>query len=121
MEIKQHDIFANLPAFLNARAFIKEQGYRLSIDTVTEDSLSLILREKLEADFIKLMWSPALLENAQNKDFIHAIKFNDPNQIILCRVDDKRAIELGQTLGISLYQGYYIQKLLYQAPKPKKT
>ena len=121
LEIKQHDIFANLPAFLNARNFIKEQGYRLCVDMITEDSLSLILREKLGADFIKLMWSPALLENAQNKNFIQAVKFNDPNRIILCRVDDKRAIELGQALGISLYQGYYIQKLLYQTPRPKKT
>ena len=121
LEIKQHDIFSNLPAFLAARSFIKEKGYRLCIDTVSADSLQMILREKLNADFIKLMWSPALLEEAQNPNFIKALKANNPSQIILCRVDDKRAVELGQVLGLSLYQGYYIQKILYQTPKIKKV
>ena len=88
---------------------------------VSADSLQLIDRKKLQADFIKLMWSEALLEEAQNPDFIKALKNNDPSRIILCRVDDKRAIELGKVLGLSLYQGYYVQKLLYQTPRPRKA
>jgi len=121
LEVKQHDIFSNLPAFLAARSFIAEQGYRLCIDMVSGDSLQLINREKLQADFIKLMWSEGLLEEAQKPSFIKALKSNDASRIILCRVDDKRAIELGKVLGFSLYQGYYIQKLLYQTPRPKKA
>ena len=121
LEIKQHDIFSNLSAFLAAKSFVTEQGYRLCIDMISGDSLQLVDRKKLGADFIKLMWSESLLEEAQKPTFIKALKVNDPSRIILCRVDDKRAIELGQILGLSLYQGYYIQKLLYQIPRPKKT
>lgn len=117
LEIKQHDIFSNLPAFLAARSYIAEQGYRLCIDMVSGDSLPLIDREKLGADFVKLIWSPDLLNTSTTPSFIKAVQSNDPKRIILCRVDDKRAIELGQTLGLSLFQGYYIQKLLYQTPK----
>ena len=54
---------------------------------------------------------------SKNPVFVNAIKSNDPKHIILCHVDDKRAIEWAQSLGLSLFQGYYVQKLLYQTPK----
>lgn len=117
LEIKQYDIFSNLSAFLTARSFIAEQGYRLCIDMVSGDSLSLIRREKIGADFIKLIWNEDLLSLSKKESFINAIKDNDARHIILCHVDDKRAVELAQSLGISLFQGYFIQKLLYQSPK----
>ena len=117
LEVKQHDIFSNLSAFLAARSFIAEQGYRLCVDMVSADSLSLLNREKLGADFIKLVWNEDLLNMKENATFISNIKTNDPKHIILCHVDDKRAIEWGQSLGLSLFQGYFIQKMLYQTPK----
>ena len=117
LEIKQHDIFSNLSAFLAARSFIEEQGYRLCVDMVSKDSLPLVCREKLGAEFIKLFWNEDLLSATKDENFINSIKDNDARHIILCRVDDKRAIEWGQSLGISLFQGYYVQKLLYQTPK----
>ena len=117
LEVKQHDIFSNLSAFLAARSFVTEQGYRLCVDMVSADSLSLVNREKLGADFIKLVWNEELLNMKENTAFVDAIKSNDPKHIILCHVDDKRAIEWGQSLGLSLFQGYYVQKLLYQTPK----
>ena len=117
LEVKQHDIFSNLSAFLAARSFIAEQGYRLCVDMVTGDSLSLLYREKLGAEFVKLLWNENLLTLSKDAKFIEAVKNNNPKHIILCHVDDKRAIEWAQSLGISLFQGYYIQKLLYQTPK----
>ena len=117
LEIKQHDIFSNLSAFLAARSFITEQGYRLCVDMVSGDSLSFVCRENLGAEFIKLVWNEDLLSRSKEADFIKSIEENEAKHIILCHVDDKRAIEWGQSLGISLFQGYYIQKLLYQTPK----
>ena len=117
LEIKQHDIFSNLSAFLAARTFISEQGYRLCIDMVSADSLSFVRREKLGADFVKLLWNEDLLALSKKESFVKNLKDNDPSHIILCHVDDKRAIEWAQSLGISLFQGYFVQKLLYQRPK----
>ena len=114
LELKQHDIFSNLSSFLAARSFIKQQGYRFCVDMVDADSLSFLKPDKLEADFIKLIWNAELLEKAQTQSFIQKLKANNPARIILCRVDDKRAVELGHALGLTLFQGYYIQKLLYQ-------
>ncbi len=120
LEVKQSDVFNNLSAFLAARSFVLSEGYRLCIDTVTADSLAFIDKEKLGASFIKLLWSPELLHENKNESFLNSIQANDPSSIILCRVDDKRAIEWGQKLGLSLFQGYYIQKLLYQMPRPRQ-
>lgn len=37
--------------------------------------------------------------------------------MILCRVDDPQAVEVGNSLGINLYQGRYIQRLLMAQPR----
>ena len=34
--------------------------------------------------------------------------------MILCRIDDAAAVEVGNSLGINLYQGRYVQRLLSQ-------
>ena len=117
LEIKQSDIFTDISAYLAARAFAASKGYRICIDTVTADSLIFLNREKLGADFIKLIWNQDLMVYAENKTFLQTLKQNDPTRVILCRIDDKVAVELGQAMGISLVQGYYIQTLLYQTPK----
>ena len=121
LEIKQSDIFTDISAYLAARTFASNKGYRICIDTVTADSLLFLNREKLGADFIKLIWNQDLVLFAENKAFLQALKQNDPSRIILCRIDDKMAVELGQAMGLSLFQGYYIQKLLYQNPKAHKS
>lgn len=120
LEIKQSDIFDDIKAYLTAKRIAAAKGYRICIDMLTAESLPFIKREKLGADFIKLIWNPDLLHKAEQPAFIEHIKDNDASRIILCRVDDKIAVELGQALGISLFQGYYIQKLLYQNPKTYK-
>lgn len=121
LEIKQSDIFTDISAYLAARTFASNKGYRICIDTATADSLLFLNREKLGADFIKLIWNQDLVLFAENKAFLQALKQNDPSRIILCRIDDKMAVELGQAMGLSLFQGYYIQKLLYQNPKAHKS
>ncbi len=121
LEIKQSDIFTDISAYLAARTFASNKGYRICIDTVTADSLLFLNREKLGADFIKLIWNQDLVSLAEDKAFIQALKQNDPSRVVLCRIDDKVAVELGQAIGLSLFQGYYIQKLLYQNPKAHKS
>ena len=34
------------------------------------------------------------------------------SRVILCRCDDKESVEVGKRIGINLYQGRYIDKLL---------
>ena len=120
IELKFTDILTDLPAFVHARQFLKEKGYRLCIDLVSDDIMAFVQRQKLEADYIKLLWSSELLEKVKEPAFVESIQRLNPQHIILCRVDDQMAIDIGQALGITLFQGYYVQKMLYQTPKAQR-
>ena len=120
IELKFTDILTDLPAFVRARQFLKEKGYRLCIDLVSDDIMSFVQRQKLEADYIKLLWSAELLEKVKDQAFVEGIQRLNPQHIILCRVDDQMAIDIGQALGITLFQGYFVQKMLYQTPKAQR-
>ena len=120
IEFKFTDILTDLPAFVRARQFLKERGYRLCIDLVSDDIMAFVQRQKLEADYIKLLWSAELLEKVKDPAFVEGIQRLNPQHIILCRVDDQMAIDIGQAMGITLFQGYYVQKMLYQTPKAQR-
>lgn len=121
LELKQNEIFADIPAYLKAAQFAHGRGYRICMDMVTFDSLPFIQREKLGLDMIKVMWSPTVLQRPITQELYNAVKAVDPMRIILCRVDDKTAVEFAQPLGISFFQGYYVQKLLYKTPRAVKA
>ena len=64
--------------------------------------------------------SSELLEKVKDQAFVEGIQRLNPQHIILCRVDDQMAIDIGQALGITLFQGYFVQKMLYQTPKAQR-
>lgn len=116
LEIRQSDMWTNLPLFLKARDMIRAKRYRLCLDEATFDSLALIDREKLGVDMIKVVWDEALLTQQPSASMLHNI---NPERLILCRTDDTAAIEFGQKLHVMMFQGYAIQKLLYKSPKTR--
>ena len=116
LELHMVDIFSDLPAYLLARNFAHERGYRICIDGVTHDALPYINREGLGADMVKVIWDIELLkeQDDDNPESVkNAIDRIGADKIILCRVDEQTAVELGQSLGIMMFQGRYIQKILY--------
>ena len=117
LELKLSDIFNNTSVFMVAKSYALSEGYRLCVDGLTADLLPFVNREKLQASFVKLQWDESLLKRTDDEMFINALKKNNPQNVILCHVDDARALKWGQDLGIKIYQGYYIQKLLYQFPR----
>ena len=120
-ELKQSDVLADIPAYLTACQTAHSKGYRVCLDMVTFESLPFIQREKLGLDMIKIIWSSSVLQTPVSEALRAAVKAVDPMRIILCHVDDKNAIEYAKELGISFFQGYYIQKLLYKTPKAVKA
>ena len=62
IELQKEDIFSDLPAFLIAREFVQERGYRVLLDGLTMQTMFLVDREKLGCDHAKLIWTPALAD-----------------------------------------------------------
>jgi len=114
-ELQTIDIFSDLGAYLFARDFVKERGYRVCLDGVTDLTLPFIDRERLGLDLIKVVWNPDMLgsgREAKRDEFRKLIASFGRARTILCRCDSEEAVATGQSLGISLFQGRYIDRLL---------
>ncbi len=110
LEMQKVDIYADLGAYLFARDFARERGYRICIDGLTHTMLPFVDRERLGADLIKLIWDPSLVEETHLKSGV--LKRIGMSRIILCRCDTPTALEYGHSVGITLFQGRYVDGLL---------
>jgi EAL domain-containing protein (putative c-di-GMP-specific phosphodiesterase class I) len=110
LELQKVDIMADLGAYLFARDFAHDRGYRICIDGLTYSTLPFVDRERLGADLIKLIWDPSLTEERDKKTA--ALRRIGATRIILARCDTPSAIEYGHSVGITLFQGRHIEQTL---------
>lgn len=113
LELQLVDIFSDIRSFILAKTFAKARGYKICIDGITVDKLKYLNRTNLDCDLIKIVWHPSFVEVInEDKHFMDYMNKAERAKIILCRIDEANAIEIGNSLGINLYQGRYVQRLL---------
>jgi hypothetical protein len=115
IEVPVVDVFADMTGFIVARNEVQKLGYRVCLDGLTTTMLAALDREKLKADLVKVQWNADAesdLQSQSNKDFAAAVQRCGSKRIILCRCDTKQAVDYGQALGISLFQGRYIDSMV---------
>ncbi len=113
LELQLVDIFSDIKSFVLAKTFAQARGYKICIDGITVDKLKYLNRANLNCDLMKIIWHPAFTEVVnEDKHFMDYINKAERAKMILCRIDDPSAIEVGNSLGINLYQGRYVQRLL---------
>lgn len=115
IEIQISDVFEDMRGFLIARDAVQKMGYRVCLDGLSDISFSQIDREALGFDLVKLQWNAEIasdLQSPANKRIYEAIRRCGPNRVILTRCDNRKAVDYGQALGVSLFQGRYIDKLM---------
>lgn len=118
LELQLVDIFSDVKAFMLAKTFAQYRGYKICIDGITVDKLKYIDRENLNSDLIKIIWHPSFMDVInEDKHFTDYVNKAERARMILCRVDDPQAVEIGNSLGINLYQGRYIQRMLLAQPR----
>lgn len=114
VELQKVDIFADLSAFFFAREFAQEKGYRVALDGLSFETMQMIDRERLGVDLIKVFWSGAMIDGgdtARNK-MEEMVKRAGPSKVVLCRCDNREAIDFGRAVGISQFQGRYVETLI---------
>ena len=120
IELQIADVFADMSAFLLAKDTVQKLGYRVCLDGVSELSLPQIDRTRLGFDLIKLIWNSDSEQDAKsvkNLKLAEAVRACGNNRVILTRCDTKAAVEYGQALGITLFQGRYLDSVV----NPKAT
>jgi EAL domain-containing protein (putative c-di-GMP-specific phosphodiesterase class I) len=120
VEFQHIDVFSDMPAYLFAREYLREVGFKICIDGLNHLTLPFIDREKLGLDLLKMHWSDDLLAG-MGPDSITALEQSVRNagvaRIIMCRCESERALKIGHNMGISLFQGRHIDSLLAPAPQ----
>ena len=115
VELQLIDAYADLARFAFTRDFLRSKGYRICLDGCSHLALPHIDRQRLGVDFVKMAWSDELAdhpEGPQLEDLRQAIARMGAQRVILNRCDAAAALEIGQRLGIHLYQGYFLDALL---------
>lgn len=117
IELQPVDIFADMGGYAFARDYLRDRGYRICIDGLSPMTLQFVDREQLGADLIKIHWSQDIADEVAAERRAKArdlVKRAGPARVILCRCDSDEAIRCGGDMGVSLFQGRYIDALLQQ-------
>lgn len=115
IEIHKVDVFSDIGTFIFARDFLHEHGYRLCLDGLTHHTMPFFDRNKLGLDLFKIYWAPEGLKTAHPSHYPEiAARLKDfgARHIILARAENEEAVEVGRKLGITQFQGRYIDRLL---------
>jgi EAL domain-containing protein (putative c-di-GMP-specific phosphodiesterase class I) len=111
VELQKIDIFADMGAYMFARDFMHERGYRICLDGLNHLTLQFIDRELLGFDLLKLAWSPDMADDISGNRMTELKEHVDRcgrARIILTRCDSDAAVRFGKSMGITMFQGLYI-------------
>lgn len=129
LELRLEDVFADLDAYVFARDYVRQRGYRLCIDALDADTLMLVDRARLGADLVKLFWAPDLparMSTDEGTALARRLRSGEGSRAVLARCDSPQAVTLGQDLGITMFQGRHVDDLQdiidpgVPAPAPRK-
>lgn len=115
IEMNKLDVFSDMGAFLFARDYLHDHGFRLCLDGLTHHTLRYYDRSTLGFDLVKLFWAPGAVEDmlpAMVPEVRSIVRDTGQAHTILCRCDSPRAIETGQDLGIVMFQGHEVDRRL---------
>jgi hypothetical protein len=109
IELQIADVFADMAAYLTARDAVQKLGYRICLDGVTDLSFPQIDRQRLGFDLVKLQWNAETeARGEQSNRLKEAIRACGSNRVIMTRCDNELAVRYGQSIGLSLFQGRYL-------------
>lgn len=117
-ELQCMDVLGDVPGYLFAREFLAERKYGVALDGLTNLTLPILDTRNMRFDFQKIIWHPELsgeIRPERRDDLIAKIKQIGPTRVILCRCDDQRAIDFGHSIGIVLFQGRHLDRILAAA------
>jgi EAL domain-containing protein (putative c-di-GMP-specific phosphodiesterase class I) len=115
VEVQPFDVIADMEAFGFARNLAHTKGYKICLDGLSSFNLPLLQRNRLELDLAKIFWRTEEFEStdeASRNELAEVVRAAGSTRVVLCHCDDERALDFGRSLGITLFQGHYIDSLL---------
>ncbi len=120
VEVHIADVFEDISTFMIACKAVQKLGYRVCLDGLNSLSFKQIDRELLGVDMVKLQWNPEMQASNDDPENIllrQKVQQFNPHRVILCWCDNDSAISYGHALGISLFQGRYLDRIVNPSAK----
>lgn len=117
VELQIIDMLSDFASYNFAREFVKEKGYRICLDGVQADLLPLINRQHMGIDLIKLSSSAVFDDGGSEErraEIAEQVERIGRGRIILARCDNEAMVRTGQKMGITMFQGRYLDTILQQ-------
>lgn len=114
LEFSLIDILLDTVAYLNARAELRGKGYRVMISDMDPFAFISINRAELPADFEKVRWVEEFGDYRHarpQESFSEIVEEAGNHRVILSSCNDSAAFEFGQSAGINLFAGSYIDSI----------
>ncbi len=116
VELQFIDIMSDFSNYLFARDFAREKGYRICLDGITTDLLPFVDRHGLGVDLIKLAASSAFKtddpDSGNLQEIAQEVARVGKGRVILARVDNDLMVKNGQAMGVTMFQGRYVDHVL---------
>lgn len=122
VEVQPVDVLTNLTLYQDVEAALAQLGHAVLIDGLTTAAMSVLDVSRLRPDYVKLVWSPELLNTMDPKGSrtTAMLKNIGGDKVILSRVDTPDALQWGVRSGIGLFQGRFLDSFSKSAkPRPR--
>ena len=110
IEVPFVEVFGDTKAFVLARERLRQAGLRLVLDGVTHQALLISNPAALDADYVKLNWSPAMAQGGAA--LRKAVARAGADRVVLHRAESEAALSWGLRHGIMRFQGRYLDQML---------
>jgi hypothetical protein len=115
VEVQIVDIYNDFMAFFRARDMLHDRGHRILIDGFSHLSFRFVDPSQFGADLLKLIWAPelpAIFANQASDLARTTIDGVGRDRLVLARCDTEQAITWGQSQGINMFQGRFLDTML---------
>ena len=111
-EFRQDNILQHFDEFELAANLITSKGGTVAVGAIFPETVGLVNLPRLHATFAKIFWRTGA-EDVLPAQRDEIKKMQDQGMIfIIARLDDEVGIQVGHDLGITVFQGFYIDDLL---------
>ncbi len=111
-EFRQANVLQQYDEYEVAANLIASKSGAIAIDAIFPETVGIVNMHRLSANMAKIFWrqgAETILPGFAKE--IDEMQRNG-TRVVLARVDDDLGIEVGHDLGITMFQGFHVDKLL---------
>lgn len=109
VELNYAEMFLYPQVFQKTITSVREAGMAVALDGITLDVVPLINVSLIDVDYYKIIIARPHLPLLRDMSCVSALHRIPRDRVIICRCDLDQFVTIGQTFGITRYQGRLIQ------------